>query len=233
MFKLSSTHLKVIAIIAMTVNHVGTIFQDRFHPQWWEFTYQVIGKLTFPIMAYMLVLGYNRTRNKLKYFLRLFVTGVLSIIPFHIAFIEPLGRPLYIFNNIMFTLSIGMIMLYFMHKYPNYKWIIGVISCALTSGSDWGMIGVLLIWLLYEMTSQALALTSFSLVMTFLEFSSTQHWMQLNMLGILLVVPLLKFYDPTIRPQTSSTLSTKVSKLFFYAYYPVHLLALYGIHTLI
>lgn len=41
---LTSFHLKIIAIIAMTINHAGQIFAPQFNPPWWEFFYLTIGK---------------------------------------------------------------------------------------------------------------------------------------------------------------------------------------------
>lgn len=220
---ISTTHLKVIAIIAMTINHVGYIFRDQFHPEWWEFTYQFIGKLTFPIMAYSLVKGYTYTHNKKNYLLRLLGAGVVSILPFHLAFhVTP---HIVIINNIMFTLSIGLIMLMCMDKYPLFKLPILVLAMLLTSQSDWGMIGVVLIYLLYQLpTTQALLL--FSVATTIIEYATEPSWVSLNMLGILLVIPLLYYHDPTTRSHPSS-------KWFFYWYYPIHLLVLASLHALI
>ena len=61
---LTSFHLKFIAIIAMTINHAGQIFAPQFNPPWWEFFYLTIGKITFPVMAYMLLEGLKYTKFK-------------------------------------------------------------------------------------------------------------------------------------------------------------------------
>ena len=81
--KLNAFHLKIIAIIAMTINHLGQNLAPKFNPLWWEFTYQFIGKLTFPIMAYLLIEGYRHTKRFKNYVLRLALFAVISILPYH------------------------------------------------------------------------------------------------------------------------------------------------------
>ena len=106
---LTSFHLKIIAIIAMTINHAGQIFAPQFNPPWWEFFYLTIGKITFPVMAYMLLEGLKYTKSFPKYLERLLGYAVLSIVPFHLALVQ--NQPIYGLNNVLFTLSIGLILI--------------------------------------------------------------------------------------------------------------------------
>jgi hypothetical protein len=74
---LNGNAVKIIAIIAMVFNHlsaVGILMQNWGH----------IGRITFPIMAFMLVEGFNRTKNRNKYLLRLLLFCIISQLPFYL-----------------------------------------------------------------------------------------------------------------------------------------------------
>ena len=55
--------LKIIAIITMTIDHLGVVF----YPQ--HLIFRVVGRLSFPLFSYLLVLGLESTRNQKKYLL--------------------------------------------------------------------------------------------------------------------------------------------------------------------
>lgn len=59
---LSGNALKLIAAAAMTADHVGMLFFPRV------IWLRVIGRLAFPIFAYMVAEGCKYTRNRLRYF---------------------------------------------------------------------------------------------------------------------------------------------------------------------
>ena len=212
--KLNAFHLKIIAIIAMTINHLGQNFAPKFNPIWWEFTYQFIGKLTFPIMAYLLIEGYRHTKRFKNYVLRLALFGVLAILPYHYVLIKT--ESIYIFNNILFTLTIGLIMLKLIDTYPKYEKYIVFISSVLTFASDWNIFGILILHSFYHNKSfkQLIIIT---ISMTIIQIAFTGQLIYLATLGILMVIPLLKAYNG------QKGFSNNLIKYGFYIYYPLHL----------
>jgi len=68
-----------------------------------------IGRLTFPIFAFMIVEGYFHTKNLKKYVCRLFVFAILSEIPFNLAMGSRIFYPVH--QNVLwsFLISIGLI----------------------------------------------------------------------------------------------------------------------------
>lgn len=211
--KLNAFHLKIIAIIAMTINHLGQNFAPKFNPFWWEFTYQFIGKLTFPIMAYLLIEGYLHTSRFKNYVQRLALFAVLSILPYHYVLVKT--GPIYIFNNILFTLTIGLLMLKLIDTYPKYERYIVFIASLLTVTSDWNIFGILIIHSFYNKSFKQLTIITIS--MTVAQIALTGQLISLATLGILMVIPLLKTYNG------QKGFSNKWIKYGFYIYYPLHL----------
>ena len=58
---LTGNQLKILALIAMTIDHVGVML---FPESVWL---RVIGRLAFPIFAYMIAEGCHYTRSKSRY----------------------------------------------------------------------------------------------------------------------------------------------------------------------
>ena len=113
---LSAFSLKIIAIISMIIDHFAVAIYLNL-PGFEKSTYiclRYIGRIAFPIYCFLLVEGFWHTGNMKKYILRMAVMAILSEIPFDLV------RTGQIWNleaqNVYFTLCIGLIVLYFIHK---------------------------------------------------------------------------------------------------------------------
>ncbi len=69
-----------LAMLTMLVDHVGIVFFPGNE------ALRLIGRIAFPLYAYLLVIGYTRTRDSHKYLVRMMVLAVVSQIPFMLAF---------------------------------------------------------------------------------------------------------------------------------------------------
>jgi len=79
--------LKLIAVVTMLIDHVGC-----FIGEWSLAPFSIInlmravGRISFPIFAFMIVNGWNHTHDREKYFTNMVLFAVISHIPFTLAF---------------------------------------------------------------------------------------------------------------------------------------------------
>lgn len=104
-FKIETTSmlLHIMAMLFMLCDHLwGTIVPGN---DWLT----CIGRISFPIFAFMLVEGYFHTKNLKKYVFRLLIFAVISEIPFNLAMGSSWFYPIH--QNVLwsFLISIGLI----------------------------------------------------------------------------------------------------------------------------
>lgn len=107
-FELSSFALHILAMAFMLMDHLWvTLLPDML---WLT----CVGRLAFPMFAFMLVEGYCHTHNVKKYMLRLLVFAAVSEIPFDLMVS---GRVMYPFHqNVMWTLLLGLVTVYLIDR---------------------------------------------------------------------------------------------------------------------
>ena len=99
----SAFSLHIMAMLFMLCDHLwGTVVPGA---DWLT----CIGRLAFPIFAFMIVEGYFRTKNLKKYVCRLLIFAVISEIPFNLAMGSRVFYPIH--QNVLwsFLISIGLI----------------------------------------------------------------------------------------------------------------------------
>lgn len=138
-FEIDSFALKIIAIMAMTCNHVANVFGASL-PSAMDFALYSLGGMTFPVMAFMLVEGYTHTSNLRNYALRLLAFGVVSQVPYSLLW----GAT----PNVMFTLLAGLGILWLSDNANSRPAFVATLlaSIILTAGFDWGGIGIVVIY---------------------------------------------------------------------------------------
>ena len=91
--KLNGNQIKMIAIIAMFMDHFATTFYPNYEKYWWLLLIHLIGRVAAPIMWFMVVEGYTHTHSLKKYLERLLIfqlsltlriTSVLAYLLFHL-----------------------------------------------------------------------------------------------------------------------------------------------------
>lgn len=211
--------LKIIAIVAMTANHAAYIF-DAVLPAPALFMMYTVGGLTFPIMAFLLVVGYKHTSNVRKYLTRLAIFALVSQVPFQL-FLAAEG-------NVLITLLLSLIALYLydtLQSRPLF-WLAFAGIMALSALCDWGMIGPVMVLLMYILPTKVQRVAyPILLVMAASGFPALVQAMAASdvmklpfalyaFLGCGADIPLLLNYNGQ---------RGRSMKWFFYAYYPLHI----------
>lgn len=99
-FGLSGSALKVIAMISMVIDHVA-LYLMEYGTVLYE-TMRCIGRIAFPVFAFLIAEGFIHTRSRYKYFFTLLGFAVISEIPWYLLNGTD-GT-----HNVMFTLALGV-----------------------------------------------------------------------------------------------------------------------------
>jgi hypothetical protein len=210
--------LKIIAIVTMVIDHVGRVLYPDL------LFLQVIGRLSFPLFAYLVVLGVESTKKPRKYMATLLIFALISQVPYFLAFgIQPFER-----LNILFSLFLSAVTIYYYNKRSMLAFIPLLLSIFLmTEGSYYVVLTAVGMKLLKDIPKLGiLALVALNLQFLFISDVETQ----IQILA-LFAVPLVflhikgKLKKEILIPENS--LAYSIRKYFFYAFYPLHLALLY------
>lgn len=206
--------LKWLAIITMTIDHAGAVL----YPEYPVLRY--VGRLSFPLFAYLLILGMETTRSVKNYLTRLFLFALVSQVPFYLA----IGVKPWEHLNIFFTLSSGIVFIE-LYKRGNFLFFLPLVAAELLR-FDYGSYGILAIGCFYFLRRNRTlgAILFFMLNLLYLAVSSYQFL-------ALLTLPLILLHnDGRFRLEIGQKIGYSTwRKYFFYVYYPLHLAALFSL----
>ena len=230
---MSRSVLKWIALVTMTIDHIAFFLIDP--NTIYYFSMRMIGRLAFPIFAFLIAEGFHHTHSVFKYLKRLLILGVvfelmiLSIYQFYdvnlsiIPFLQKnMGR-----MNIMFSLALGLIGLYVLY-HKNMKLRFLIIPVALLSVLlPYGYYGFGLIMIfglikdnqvrMSAFVSLTLIYTSLPQIFTDVPLIGGSFWQAFGVLAL----PLIFMYKGV---------KGKDLKWLFYVYYPLHVFVLFMIY---
>lgn len=223
--KISGTALKIIALISMTLDHIGLILLHDYEP------FRIIGRLAFPIFAYMIAEGCRYTRHKLKHFLMIFLLGVGCQVV-----LWTVNRSLH--QGILLTFSLSILLIYALEFSKNHPQraamlpLLGLLAVVIVLcevvplflsdtdyAFDYRLCGILLPVMISmsDKPRERLILCAIGLTVLCLYIGGRQWW------SMLALIPLALYSGEKGRFSL---------KYLFYVYYPLHLVLIYGISML-
>ena len=254
---ITGSTLKLIAITAMLIDHIGAAVVERMMmasgymeaamesqaalTAWigehgmlamTDMGMRYIGRIAFPIFCFLLVEGFQRTRDVRKYALRLGLFALISEVPFDLTFSGQLLE--FRYQNVFFTLFLGLLAMMAadwvrkqnLHFLVTAALDIGVLAAGIAAAeflrTDYAGSGVLCIMAMYF-------------------FRQRRGWQVLAGLAALLagcyvllgglgmvISEITAVFGFLLIYRYNGERGIRL-KYVFYAFYPVHLLILYGI----
>lgn len=223
---LSANALKIIALISMTIDHIGAYIYPNLD------VLRIIGRLAFPLFSFMIAEGCYYTKNRTKYFLMIFGLGLIC------------SAAYYVFSGIIYfhsltSFSFSILIIYAVDKAVKNKnaffWLITTLIVALFAFINYGLpnlidkqkldigYGFFAIFLPVAVYYfKDLRLKIVALIVTLLPLSLDMGFPQWYSL---LAPVLLIFYD--------GTRGKLRLKYLFYIYYPLHFVVIYGLGIII
>ncbi len=213
--RLSANVLKWIAVVSMTIDHMGAVL---FPQHLWM---RCVGRLAFILYAFLVTEGYVHTHDLKRYLGRLGLLALISEIPFDLLF----HRTLFYWpsQNVFFTLVLGLLGIFFMEKAVGklpVNWgflslapvaLMGVIAQMISC--DYRYFGILMITVFYIFRKRTLA--------AFVGIGVIQALMStIQMFGMAAFLPIALYNGKKGR-------GGKVLQWLFYFYYPAHMAAIY------
>ena len=219
---LTNNQLKIIAMITMIIDHVGVaLFPSTL-------IFRQIGRISFPIYAYLIAEGCRHTRSRKRY---LGFIAIMALV-FQAVYTVFLGS---LYQGILVTFSLAIGLIFALEGVIKPKALekrlfcgaivllilfIGV-ACPIIFKEHgfqidydiWGLTLPVLVYFAPNKKVKIVALLVFLTVMS--AFSSGVQWWSL------LSVPLLALYN--------GERGKRNMKYFFYILYPLHLVIIYGI----
>ena len=199
---MTSYQIKLIAALLMIVDHVGVVFFPD------QLAFRYIGRLSFPLFAWLVGQGEKYTKNFNSYLSRLAVGAGIS---------QPLYYVLFNFNNlnILVTLLIGLLAIR-LGKLVSFKYLVWLTFAGVAQAinTSYGFYGILVITVLSEFNSN--------------DFKWWLQWILVNLLVFVITgfkhYQLLALLTPLIIMLWNGKQGRKAK--LFYLFYPGHLFIL-------
>lgn len=236
---LSQEALKIIACITMLIDHIGyeiisPLYRSVARPELASqlrvlyYLLRSVGRIAFPIYAFMLAEGFRKTRDRKKYGIRLLIGALIAEIPYDLMVNGGISGKS---QSVMVTLLLGFFALLAMEQCKSVTWkpiaVLPFAYLAEVTHASYGWVGIATV-VLFELsryTGSVNMIRFFGLLVLFhlnggFLVQLGNFIIPLQVLGALSVV-FIAAYDG--RKLTNN----KWVQWGFYLFYPAHMLVLW------
>ena len=224
--RLNANQIKLIAITAMTIDHLTWTFFPGTQAVWYVVILHIIGRLTAPIMWFFIAEGCQHTRDAKGYGLRLFIFAVISHFAYNFAFgipFRPLSTGVFNQTSVLWSLAWAVVVIQIskserISQRMKTLAIIGI--CLITFPSDWSCIAVMCPFYMYvhreNFRLQARDIVIWTAMYAIVYFLAIDRIYGAIQMFTFLTIPILAQYN-------GSRGKARGMKWLFYIYYPAHL----------
>ena len=176
---------------------------------------RMLGRLSFPIFSFLIGEGYRHTKNKEKYFVKIFLYSLLLQIPLYFLYSKEENL------NIFFTLASGILLLsIFENNRMNnlIKYFCALILLIMSEylKFDYGSYGIISIFIFYKFKEKKTLISFLFLLLNIIYIFSGKIF-SIQIFSLFSLIFIFKYNGE----------EGKKNKQFFYLYYPIHILLLY------
>ena len=234
--KLDSNMLKLIAIIAMTIDHLAWFLYPGYSTEIIPILLHLIGRITCPIMCYFIAEGYYYTKDINKYTIRLFGFAFISHFVYIFSSYKFVDWKSFISfyygdfldqTSVMWSLAWGLVMLRIVHNEkisPYMQVFLVLLICMITFMSDWSCIASLCVLAIgtnrNHFKTQMLWMCFYVFIYAIVYYFALDKVYGLIQMGVVFSIPILQMYNG--KRGTNPNIN-HIMKWFFYLYYPIHL----------
>lgn len=218
---LDGSMLKLLAVVTMLLDHTALVLLRNSSPVLLSLAghsltvYELlifIGRISFPLFAFLVVEGFLHTHDVKRYAVNLFLFALISEIPWNL---EHSGGLFYGRQNVMFTLLLGLLGLWVIREYQEQRrkqcvLLLLLLAASVVLQADYGCSGFGFILMLYLLRDRKL----YQAVVGSCFLSS-------------LWIAGLAFVPINLYNGKRGFIDRPWKKYLFYAIYPLHMLALY------
>jgi hypothetical protein len=229
---MSISHLKLLAIVTMVIDHVGLFFFPEAG------FLRIIGRLAFPIFGWLIANGAYYTRDIKKYMGRLLLLAVVSQVPFALA--NGIASFPFSYLNVVFTLFLGLAAIWAIqtriNSFLSTSAVVFLAVVAHLLNADYGAFGVIMIVLFYVFyTNKLLTVISQSalfLLPTLLYFYETSTRTNVPDLIFSSSIEIAGIMSLAFILTYDSKPSPKFGRIFYY-FYPIQYVLIYLFQVLL
>ena len=227
---LSGSMLKLLACIAMLIDHTGAIILSHYPPALTELFYingkgitfyrivRDIGRCAFPIFCFLIVEGFLHTHDRRKYGRNLLLFAINSEIPWNFMF----ANTWYYSDkqNVFFTLFLGYLAFCALEYFWETPWmqlfsLLALLSISILLHADYGWRGFIFLVLMYLLRNEKVSQAIVGSCWLSYEWKACFAFISINMYN-----------------GKRGFIRGKAAKYFFYLFYPVHITILVIIRNL-
>lgn len=214
---LNNNCIKLLALLFMLIDHVGVVFLVPGSIQYCAARF--IGRLSFPLYAYLAAEGIEHTSNRQKYAIRLMFLAFISEIPYDLVWTGHLYSSE--IQNVFFTMSFSVLAFCFPGRgmQGRIAWVLIAGLLAKAVRSDYGFSGVILISTFYFFRERKDLTAAIAAAFFYTQVGFLGH----DEIMSILVVLMLSGAWTLIIVASNGKIGNKKWRNLFYSAYPVHL----------